>query len=127
MDELIGCDFSKLNLNQLYFSIDSLYIHKDKIENMIYNRKKDLLSLEDDVILYDITNTYFERHPTFDKNKKGRSKEKRSKLVSLGLVLDSDGFPKKSKILLGNISKPSTLKNMLNSLDKKKINKKFKD
>jgi len=121
IDELIGCDFSKLDLNQLYFSIDFLYKHKDKIETMIYNREKDIFSLEDGVILYDITNTYFEGHPSFDKAKKGRSKEKRSdcELVSLGLVLDSDGFPKKSTILPGNISEPSTLKNMLNSLEKK--------
>jgi transposase len=69
--------------------------------------------------LYDITNTYFEgRSLANPKAQYGRSKEKRNDcvLVSLGMVLDSSGFPKKSEIFPGNVSEPKTLQQMLELL-----------
>ena len=83
------------------------------------HRQEDLFHLDEVVTLYDITNTYFEgRACSNNKAHYGRSKEKRSDcpLVSLGLVLDGSGFPKKSDVFPGNISEPGTLKSMLQSL-----------
>ena len=115
LDELIGVDFSNLDLNQLYYASDNLLKHKDEIESALYSREKELFNLTEVITLFDITNTYFEGHPQHKAAHKGRSKEKRSdcELISLGLLLDSSGFPKKSKILAGNISEPATLKEML--------------
>lgn len=121
LDEVLGTEFSNLDLNQLYLISDRLLKNKDVIENSLYLREKDLFALDEVITLFDITNTYFEGHPEHNGAHKGRSKEKRSdcELISLGLLLDSSGFPKKSKILPGNISEPSILKDMLSDLDSK--------
>lgn len=96
-------------------------IGKDTIEQALYLREKELFNLEEVITLFDITNTYFEGHPEHAGAVMGRSKEKRSdcELISLGLLLDVSGFPKRSKILPGNISEPSTLKYMLAMLEGK--------
>ena len=70
--------------------------------------------------LYDLTNTYFEGRCTQNpKAQYGRSKEKRSDcgIVTLALVLDASGFPKKSKIYPGNVSEQATLKEMIETLE----------
>jgi len=119
LDEVMGTEFSNLDLKQLYFASDRLLANKEIIEDSLYLREKELFALEEVITLFDITNTYFESHPQHSGANKGRSKEKRSDcaLISLGLLLDGSGFPKKSKILPGNISEPSTLKGMLADLD----------
>lgn len=119
LDEVIGTEFSNLDVQQLYFASDWLLAHKEAIEESLYLREKELFNLEEVITLFDITNTYFEGHPQHSGVKPGRSKEKRSDcgLVSLGLLLDGSGFPRKSKILPGNISEPSTLKEMLATLN----------
>lgn len=122
MDEIIGTELSGLDLQYMYFASDWLLAHKDKIEDLLYHRECELFNLTKVITLFDITNTYFEGHPkAHPLVSKGRSKEKRSdcELISLGLLLDGSGFPKKSKILPGNISEPSTLKGMLSYLEAK--------
>jgi transposase len=119
LDEVMGTEFSTLDIKQLYAASDLLLSHKEVIETKLYQREQELFNLEEVITLFDITNTYFEGHNNHSGANKGRSKEKRSdcELISLGLLLDGSGFPKKSKILPGNISEPSTLKNMLKTLD----------
>lgn len=123
LDELLGTDFSTLKLESLYRISDQLFKHKEAIEKALYKKEKDLFCFEEVVTLYDITNTYFEgRCLSHSKAKHGRSKEKRSDcpLVSLGLVLDASGFPKKSHIFPGNVSEPKTLQEMLERLEANK-------
>jgi len=123
LDELLGTDFSDLSLKNFYKVADQLLKNKEKIEERLYQTEKDLFGLDDIITLFDITNTYFEGQCL--KNAKahhGRSKEMRNDrpLVSLGMVLDSSGFPKKSEVFSGNISEPSTLEKMLESLGNNK-------
>lgn len=110
LEEIIGTEFSDLDLRQLYLASDRLLQHKNIIETSLYAREKELFGLDEVITLFDI-NTYFEGYPQHNGANKGRSKEKRSdcEIISLGLLLDSSGFPKKSKILPGNISEPSTV------------------
>jgi len=70
--------------------------------------ERDFFNLRKKIILYDLTNRYFESKPTSELKKRGRSKEKRTDqpLVTFGLVLDEDGFPKQSHLFPGNISEP---------------------
>jgi len=122
LDELINTDFSQLSLNSLYKVSDLLYEHKAEIENHLRIRENDLFSLDETIILYDLTNTYFEgRAASNSKAKFGRSKEKRSdcKLVALGLVIDSKGFPKTSHVFSGNQSEPETLLDIVETLRQK--------
>jgi len=123
LDELLGTDFSNLPLKNIYKISDQLLKHKEAIETALYKQEKGLFDLEEVITLYDITNTYFEgRCLSNPKAQYGRSKEKRNDccLVALGMVLDSSGFPKKSKIFPGNISEPKTLEKMLTELNKDK-------
>lgn len=119
LGEIIKADFEHLSLNSLYKVTDLLYEHKDEIEAHLRIKEKDLFGLDEAIILYDLTNTYFEGQALSNpKAKFGRSKEKRSdaKLLTLGMVIDSQGFPKTSRIFPGNQSEPETLLDMVNTL-----------
>lgn len=119
LDELIGTDFTRLSLNSLYKVTDLLLDHKDEIEAHLRARENDLFALNETIILYDLTNTYFEGQAASNpKARFGRSKEKRSdcRLLTLGLVIDGNGFPKTSQVFSGNRSEPDTLLEMVNAL-----------
>jgi transposase len=78
-----------------------------------------LFDIEDKIILYDLTNTYFEgRMQHSHLAKFGRSKERRNdaKLIVLGLVVNPEGFIKYSSIPEGNVSDCSTLEGMVDGL-----------
>lgn len=122
LSELIKADFDRLSLNSLYKVTDLLYEHKTAIEAHLRSRENDLFSLPETIILYDLTNTYFEGVAASNsKAKFGRSKEKRSdcKLLALGLVIDSEGFPKTSQLFAGNQNEPETLLEMVKVLHQK--------
>lgn len=119
MDELIGTDFSHLSHNALYRISDALFENKDRLENYLARKEKDLFHLEEKIIFYDLTNTYFEGSARSNaKARRGRSKEKRSDcpLLTLGMIIDEQGFPKTSRILPGNVSEPGTLQEFLTAL-----------
>ncbi|MEA3361204.1 MAG: IS1634 family transposase [Thermodesulfobacteriota bacterium] len=119
LDELMGVDFSNLSLDRVYKVSDRLLKHKDSLEEHLRRSEGQLFALEEKIILYDLTNTFFEGTGKYNpKARYGRSKEKRSDcaLVTLGLVLDTHGFPKKSQIFDGNISEPKTLETMIGEL-----------
>lgn len=123
LDEILGTDFSELHKNRLYKISDILLKKKEAIEAKLYDREMELFSLQETVTLYDLTNTYFEgKSLSNDNGAFGFSKEKRRdcKLVTLAMVLDGSGFPKKSQIFKGNISEASTLESMLKKLSTKK-------
>jgi hypothetical protein len=118
--ELLDADFTHLSDQTLHRISDKLLKHKDRIEKTVSQNTDTLFSLDNKIILYDLTNTYFEspkRHSAIAKH--GRSKEKRSDcpLITLALVVDSRGFPKRSRILEGNISEPGTLWDTLEKLE----------
>ncbi len=122
LDELLGCNFQDLSLDHLYSITDKLLHHKKIIEEKLFQTEKKLFQLEEVITLYDLTNTYFEgRSLANTKAAFGRSKEKRNDcpLVTLALVLDASGFPKKSEVFAGNISEPKTLAEMINRLEGK--------
>ncbi|HHH37492.1 MAG TPA: hypothetical protein ENK77_02625 [Epsilonproteobacteria bacterium] len=117
--ELYGCDYNTLSDNSLYRIADTFLTNKEAIEQHLHNRSKQLFDYDEAITLYDLTNTYFEGDAKkIEKAARGRSKEKRSdaKLVTLAVVLEGSGFIKKSTIFEGNISEPSTLKEMIDTL-----------
>jgi transposase len=119
LDELLRTDFSHLANNALYETSDILFSHKNSIEQFLRSRSKELLDLGESIILYDLTNTYFEGDVPFcEKAKHGRSKDKRNDrpLVTLGIVLDENGFLKTTRIFEGNISEPKTLIDMVHEV-----------
>lgn len=111
-----------ISRHQLYTSSLKLYRCKERLEPYLSDTTNDLFSMEDTIILYDLTNTYFEgRKRASKKAAFGRSKEKRSdaRLLALALVTNRHGFVRHSKIYSGNISEPGTLGDTIDELAKK--------
>jgi len=119
LGELIGYDYEGMDLQQLYRSADNLLKHRAALETHLFGSAQSLFGFTETITLYDLTNTYFEGEAAgIEKAKRGRSKEKRSDcpLVTLGLVLDVSGFPKRSRIFAGNVGEAGTLEAMLEQL-----------
>ncbi|WP_428354392.1 IS1634 family transposase [Methyloprofundus sp.] len=119
LGELLDHDYGNTSLTRLYTVSDKLLKHQATLESFLANREQTLFNLNRKIVLYDLTNTYFEGQCTQNpKAQFGRSKEKRTDcpLVTLGLILDGDGFPLSSQVFPGNASEPATLKLMLEGL-----------
>ena len=122
LGELLDHDFGNTSLTRLYTVSDKLLKHQLSLESFLANQEQSLFDLNRNIVLYDLTNTYFEGQCTRNpKAQFGRSKEKRSDcpLVTLGLVLDGDGFPLSSQVFPGNAGEPETLALMLDGLQNK--------
>jgi len=118
--ELYGIEIGKINRHHLYKVSKMLYRDKEKIEKYLSKRSEELFNVEDKILLYDLTNTYFEGEKKYSKKAKfARSKEKRNdaRLMALGLVTDKAGFIKYSRIFEGNIKDNKTLKQTIEALE----------
>ena len=105
--------------NALHRTAAMIWENHEKIEKELCGAARDIFGLKETIILYDLTNTYFEGSKRKSKiAKPGRSKERRNDrpIVTLALTVDADGFPKQSRVLEGNVSEPETLKKMLDEL-----------
>jgi transposase len=121
IDELMGTDFSLLPQDRVYRVSDKLLKGRDELEDYLSCKERTLFNLQETIILYDLTNTFLEGTGKLNhKAMFGVSKEKRydCPLVTLGLVLDGDGFPKRSRVFEGNVSEGKTLEKMLLGLGK---------
>jgi hypothetical protein len=117
--EITGSDIEQITKDRLYAISKKLYSEKEALEQHLSVRTNELFDIQDKIILYDLTNTYFEGRKQGSKLAEfGRSKEKRSdaKLVVLGLVINPEGFIKYSSILEGNMADSKTLEGMINKL-----------
>ena len=117
--ELMGIKAASVSHHKLYRISRLLHEHRDGIEQYLSHKTSELFDLQDKIILYDLTNTYFEgRKQNSQIAMFGNSKEKRkdAKLVTLALVVNIEGFVKYSKIYRGNIGETTTLEAMLNEL-----------
>ena len=119
LGELTGFDYGCLGLDRMYQVGDKLFKYKKAIEAHLGRQEASLFNLQRTIILYDLTNTFFEGQAARNPQAAfGRSKEKRTDcpLVTMGLVLDGEGFPLGSEIFSGNASEPKTLKVMIEQL-----------
>jgi hypothetical protein len=119
---LTGFPIENITKDRLYDISKRLYVIKDDLERYLSHRTNEIFDIEDKIIIFDLTNTYFEGEKRVsDLARHGRSKEKRSdaKLVVLALVINQFGFFKYSAILAGNASDPSALPAMVKELRSK--------
>ena len=122
LSDILGTDFSILNDEALYRNLDRLHPNREAIERELAEREKTLFNLDDTLYLYDLTSTYFEGAALGNPQaKRGYSGDKRrdGKQVLVGLVLDRDGFPKAHEIFEGNRLDRPTVKEMLDTLEKR--------
>jgi len=120
LGDLLDYDFNNLSLYGMYLISDQLFKNKAAIEQHVYERERSLFGLRETITLYDLTNTFFEGEGKANAlSARGHSKEKRTDcpLVTLGLVLDSSGFPRRSQVYEGNVTEAKTLAEMLHSLE----------
>jgi hypothetical protein len=118
--ELTRYDPQNLTKDKLYGISKKLYQEKEGLENYLSRCTNDLFNLHDKVILYDLTNTYFEGSMKNSAMAKfGRSKEKRTdaKIIVLAVVVNTEGFLKYSDIFEGNTTDHSTLEHIITKLD----------
>jgi len=122
MGDLLGEDFSLVEKNALYRCLDKLLEHKQALFSHLQERWRDLFGAKFDVLLYDLTSTYFESDPPLDENDKrrfGYSRDKRSDCVQvvIALVVTPEGFPLAYEVLAGNTSDKTTLKDFLKKIE----------
>ena len=120
LGELIDHDFERMDLNRLYRASDTLYKHREALQEHLFGRARSMFGLGQTITLYDLTNTYFEGVAAgVSKARRGHSKECRSDcpLVTLAMALDGSGFVRRVQFFAGNASEPTTLQGMLTGLD----------
>jgi transposase len=120
VSDVLGVDVDTLNHDRFYRNMDKLHGKRLQIEQGLREREKSLFNLQDTLILYDLTNTYFEGEVCqTPKAKHGHSKEKRTdcKLVALGLMVDGEGFPIGHEVMDGNTVDGKTVPAMLDGLE----------
>jgi transposase len=123
MGDLLNADFALAAKDNLYRCLDKLVAHKAALFSFLQERWKDLFGIRYEVLLYDLTSTYFESNPPFaegDKRQFGYSRDKRSDCVQvvIALVVTPEGFPMAYEVLPGNTSDKTTLKDFLERIQK---------
>jgi hypothetical protein len=117
--EVTGFDRWKVTKDSLYTISHKLFSVKSQLEKHLSKRTNELFDLEDKILLYDLTNTYFEGRMLASKIAKfGRSKEKRSdaRIVVLAAVVNREGFLKYTNIFEGSMVDCKTLEVMIETL-----------
>ena len=122
MADLLGSDFRLADSHRLYDCHDLLLKHKEALFTHLTERWKDLFNAKFDVLLYDLTSTYFESEPPFgedDKRKFGYSRDKRPDCVQvvIALIVTPEGFPLAYEVLAGNTSDKTTLRAFLQKIE----------
>jgi transposase len=122
MGDLLGEDFSVAGKDTLYRCLDRLLEHKEDLFGFLRGRWEDLFGVKFDVLLYDLTSTYFESDPPFpdkDKRKFGYSRDKRSDCVQvvIALIVTPEGFPLAYEVMPGNTADKSTLRSFLQKIE----------
>jgi hypothetical protein len=122
MADLLEADFALAAKNGLYGCLDKILPHKQALFSHLRQRWQDLFGARFDVLLYDLTSTYFESPPPDDENDKrryGYSRDKRSDCVQvvIALIVTPDGFPLAYEVLPGNTSDSTTLRGFLQKIE----------
>jgi len=122
MGDLLGHGFELAEIHKLYECLDLLIDHKRALFDHLTKRWKDLFNARFDVLLYDLTSTYFESDPTFpedDKRKHGYSRDKRFDCVQvvIALIVTPEGFPLAYEVMAGNTADNATLRDFLKKIE----------
>jgi transposase len=121
--DLLGADEGLAEIHKLYACHDSVLEHKTALFNYLVRRWRDLFNVEFDVLLYDLTSTYFEANPPFgeeDKRRFGYSRDKRPDCVQvvIALVVTPEGLPLTYEVLPGNTADKTTLRDFLDRIER---------
>jgi transposase len=123
MADLLGEDVGLAEIHKLYRCHDRLLEHKQALFDHLVGRWRDLFNVSFDVLLYDLTSTYFESDPPFpegDKRRYGYSRDHRSDCVQviIALVVTPEGLPLAYEVLPGNTKDNTTLRGFLDRIER---------
>src|SRR5882672_10945301 len=121
--DLLGADFALAEIHKLYACHDRLLAHKLALFDHLVGRWRDLFNASFDVLLYDLTSTYFEANPPFaegDKRRHGYSRDHRPDCVQvvIALIVTPEGLPLAYEVLPGNTADNTTLRDFLARIER---------
>lgn len=123
MRDLLGCGAEVSAKDTLYRCLDRILPHRDKMFQFLRDRWTDMFNASFDVLLYDLTSTYFESDPPFpegDKRRFGYSRDHRPDCVQVvvALVVTPEGFPVAYEVMPGNTADCATLRAFLDKIER---------
>ena len=121
--DLLGADFALAEIHKLYACHDRLLAHKQPLFDHLVGRWRDLFNVSFDLLLYDLTSTYFEADPPFpedDKRRHGYSRDHRPDCVQvvIALVVTPEGLPLAYEVMPGNTRDNATLRGFLEGIER---------
>lgn len=119
LPELLGVPAARLDDNRLYRALDHLLPHKEQLETHLKTRLGELFDLEYDLLLYDVTSTYFEGRAEFPLAQRGYSRDQRGdcKQVCLALVVSRCGMPVGYELFAGNTHDVTTVETIVTTME----------
>jgi transposase len=120
LEDILGLDPGRLYDNRLYRALDRLLPHKEAIERHLQKRLGELFDLEYDLLLYDVTSTYFEGEARFNAlAQRGYSRDHRPdcKQVCIALVVTRGGMPLGYEVFAGNRTDVTTVEEIVEAME----------
>ena len=120
LSDLMGIPNDKVYDNRLYRALDKLLPHKETLENHLKERFGELFNIKYDLLLYDVTSTYFEGEAKCNRQaKRGYSRDKRPdcKQVLIALVVTKEGIPIGYEVFDGNRKDQTTVKEIVEKIE----------
>jgi transposase len=122
LEDIIGIPDSTLSDEQLYRALDKLLPHKEAVEQHLTHRLGELFEVEFDLLLYDLTSTYFEGEAQHNElAQRGYSRDHRPdcKQVNIAVMVTREGIPLGHEVFAGNVSDVKTLKQIVESVERR--------
>jgi transposase len=122
LSDLLGVEPEKVHTDRLYAGLDQLLSHKETIEKHLKARLGNLFDLDYEILLYDVTSTYFEGQCAANPQaKRGYSRDKRPDClqVCIALVVTTDGIPLGYEVFAGNRHDSTTVEEIVASVERK--------
>ena len=120
LDDLLGIPEAKINDDRLYRTLDRVIVHKDAIEQHLRNRLGEMFGIKYDLLLYDVTSTYFEGLALANPQaQRGHSRDHRPdcKQVCIALVVAREGIPLAHEVFDGNRVDVTTVKEIVGKIE----------
>jgi transposase len=122
LDDLLGVPAERVNDDRLYRALDHLLPHKDALQVHLKDRLGALFSLDYELLLYDVTSTYFEGQAAgIALARRGYSRDHRAdcKQVCIGLVVTRDGIPLGYEVFAGNRTDVTTVEEIVTTMERR--------
>lgn len=122
LSDLLGIPADKVNDDRLYRALDHLLPHKAALEKQLSNRLGEIFGIEYDLLLYDVTSTYFEGESAQNEDAaRGYSRDHRPdcKQVCIGLVVSRSGLPLGYEIFAGNTTDVTTVEKIVTTIEER--------